>query len=352
MPARAAFAPLEESKVVSSHPFMFNARHVLRAVVFAVSLSLFVAAHPSSVQAQDFTLTPSALSPPAGIAPGGTATATITLSTTTGFANPVAFTCIATSTQVTTNLPICAVTPNPQTPNAIVSLSIATSGATLAGQYTITVTGTSALASPNTETAILLLNVVGQGSGEDYTLTVSKPISPTTVSAGSGAEATVTVTPIGSYTGNVTLSCFSVTPVVTASPICAFNPPTVAVTSGAPPTSVLTVSTYGPTGTNSKLLTPRIFYALWLAFPAVVLMGVCSSARRRRNLLGLLLLMAVAEGLLFLPSCGGTSNTLNNPIGLTTPKNTYTFTLTGVDANGAAPSNTTTNQTTVALTVN
>jgi hypothetical protein len=115
---------------------------------------------------------------------------------------------------------------------------------------------------------------------------------------------------------------------------------------------VLTVSTYGPTGTNSKLLTPRIFYALWFAFPAVALIGACSSAGRRRKWLGLLLLMIVAEGLLFLPACGGSSNTLNNPIGLTTPKNTYTFTLTGVDQNGAAPSNTATNQTTVSLTVN
>ena len=331
---------------------MLNVRQVLRAVIFAVSLSLFVAAHASSAQAQDFTLTPSALSPAAGIAPGGTATATITLNTTTGFDNPVTFTCAVTSTQATTNLPVCDPSPNPATPDAVVSLTISTTGATSAGQYTITVTGTSTAASPNTQTVTLLLNVVGQGSGEDFTLTVSKPISPTTVSAGSGAEATVTVTPIGSYAGNVTLSCFSVSPVVTASPICAFNPATVAVTSGTPPTSVLTVSTYGPTGTNSKLLTPRIFYALWFAFPAVALIGACSSAGRRRKWLGLLLLMIVAEGLLFLPACGGSSNTLNNPIGLTTPKNTYTFTLTGVDQNGAAPSNTATNQTTVSLTVN
>ena len=45
--------------------------------------------------------------------------------------------------------------------------------------------------------------------------------------------------------------------------------------------------------------------------------------------------MAVASGLLFLPSCNSTNTAiLNNPNGLVTPKNTYTVTLTGVDKNG------------------
>jgi hypothetical protein len=37
--------------------------------------------------------------------------------------------------------------------------------------------------------------------------------------------------------------------------------------------------------------------------------------------------------------------------GQVTPKNTYTFTLTGADANGAAPSNVTVNPATVTLAV-
>jgi hypothetical protein len=55
----------------------------------------------------------------------------------------------------------------------------------------------------------------------------------------------------------------------------------------------------------------------------------------------MLLLLAVGAGLLLMPACGSNNNT-NNPSGQTTPKNTYSFTLTGADENGAAPGNTTT----------
>ena len=347
---RAAFAPLEESKVVSSHPFMFNARQVLRAAIFAVLLSLFAASHVTFAQAQNFTLTPSALTPSAGVDPGGSATGTIALSTTTGFASPVALSCTVTSSQGLSNPPLCLVSPMSATPDATLSLTLTTVGSTPAGQYTITISGTSG---SETETAILFLNVVDVP--QDYTLTVSKTISPTTVTAGSGAEATVTVTPIASYTGTVTLSCFSVTPVVVAAPICAFSPATVAVTNGTAPTSVLTISTYGTAQNIGKRRTsPRILYAFWLALPALAFVGAGASRVRRKKLMGMLLLMAVAGGLLFLPSCSATKANSNNANGLVTPKNTYTFTLTGVDANGVAPSNSTstTAQATVSLTVN
>jgi hypothetical protein len=360
--ARAAFAPLEESKVVSSHPFMFNtsmfnsgtfnAGQVLRAVVFALMLALFMAGQVSLAYGQaSFTLTTSTLQPSAGVDPGGTATSIIDLQPVNGFDSLVSLSCAVTSTQFTDNLPVCSVSPSTATPPANgPSITITTVGATAAGQYTITVTGTSG---SETETALpLYLNVVDVP--QDYTLTISQTISPGTVSPGSGAEATVTVTPIASYTGSVTLSCFSVTPVVVAAPICAFDPPTVSVTNGAAPTSVLTISTFGTTGTVTKVATPRIFYAFWLAFPALALIGAGSSGKRRKTWLGLLLLITMGSGFLFLPSCNSNNAMLNNPSGLVTPKNTYTFTLTGVDANGVAPSNTTTTtaQATVSLTVN
>jgi hypothetical protein len=348
---RAAFAPLEESKVVSSHPFMFNARQVYRIVVFALLLALFAAGHVSLAHGQgSFTMTPSPIQPGAGVDPGGTATSILDLQASGGFDSAVSLSCVATSTQFTDNLPQCSVSPSTQTPPANgPSVTITTTGDTAFGQYTVTITGTSGT---ETETSTLFLNVVDVP--QDYTLTISKTISPTSVTAGSGAEATVTVTPIASYTGNVTLSCFSVTPVVVAAPICQFSPPTVAVTNGTAPNSILTIGTYGTTGTVTKLSTPRIFYGFCFGLPALALVGAGANRGHRKKWLGLFLLLTVAASLLLLPSCGSSNTRLNNANNFVTPKNTYVFTLTGVDENGVAPSNTTTttNQATVSLTVN
>jgi hypothetical protein len=73
----------------------------------------------------------------------------------------------------------------------------------------------------------------------------------------------------------------------------------------------------------------------------------------RKSLLGAFTLVAVAGGLLLMPACGSNYSVTNNaPNGEITPKNTYTFTLTGADQTGAAPSNATTSQATVTLAVN
>jgi hypothetical protein len=114
----------------------------------------------------------------------------------------------------------------------------------------------------------------------------------------------------------------------------------------------MTITTLGPTSV-AGLPNWQVFYALLLLIPGLVFVGLGKTAARAKNLLGAILLMAVAGGLLLMPACGSTYKVTNNaPNGEITPKNTYTFTLTGADQTGAAPSNTTTSPATVTLAVN
>jgi hypothetical protein len=341
---------------------MLNPRPVFRAIFFAFLLPLFSAAHVSLAYGQNFALAASPLYPPA-VNPGINATSIIDLTASGGFDSPVSLSCTVTASNgSTTGLPACAVSPSTQTPPADgPALTVSTSGAQ-AGQYTIVVTGASGSL---VQTANLILTV--QDVPEDYTVSVSKTISPTSVQAGLGASATITVTPIGSYAGAVFLSCLSVTPVETAGPYCSFaatEPSStlpqnaVQVSDGVPATAILTITSFGPAATTTATARPwnrRTFYGLWLALPGLALAGAGASRRRRNKLMGLCLLMLVAGGLLLMPACNATNNNGNTaPNGEITPDGTYTFTITGVDQNGAAPSNNGTNTNeaaTVSLTI-
>jgi hypothetical protein len=343
LPMRAAFAPLEESKVVSSYPLMVKPRQVHRSPVFVLWLSVLFAASASAAYGQ-FTLSPTQLHP-ASVDPGSSATATIILTPSMGFNSVVDFTCGVTSNPVVTNSPVCVVSPTSATPGtggAQISLTITTVSATPAGTYQITVTGTSGSI---IETATLFLNIADLT--EDYTISVLPTTAvPSPVTAGNIATTTVTVAPLGSYSGTVTLSCLSVTPVVTGAPVCTFNPTSVNVTSGIPPTSTLTITTFGTTGTKTtKLSSPRLFYSLWLALPGLAIIGMGATRRRGRKLLGIFMLVAIASALLLLPACGSSTTNTAASQNQITPTNTYTFTLSGSDTHGAGPS------TTIAATV-
>jgi len=323
---------------------MLSFRQVVRALVFALLLSLF--STTSVAYGQQFTLTVSSPLSPSAVDPGGSSVATLNIAV--GSSNsPVSFDtipCSVTPVQPA-GTPLCALSPGSATPPAQAFLTVSTISATPPGLYTITVTGNNGSAS---QAVTLTLNVVNVT--QDYSLSVS-PVTatPSPVPAGSVATTVVTVTPIASYTGSVTLACLSVTPVVAFAPYCSFNPATVEVTANsAPQPSTLTITTLGPIPVTS-LRDRRISYALWLLVPGLALAGVGAGARGK-NLLGAFLLMAVAGGLLLMPACSTTKT--NSPNGEITPKNTYTFTLTGADQNGAAPSNATTSQATVTLVVN
>ncbi len=347
----------EESKLVISCPLMIkiNPRQLARAVILAFLLAVAGGAFITPAFAQTITLTPSALSPSA-VNAGDSAIGSV--SVTASFSGTVTLTCTVTSTTVTSNLPACLISSDSVIPPATPSITITTcggvtstcSGPTPAGVYSIAISGTSVTPSASA-TVNLAINVVASTT-QDYALSVlPTTATPSPVNPGNTATTTVTISGIGSYSGSVTVSCLSITPIVEAEPYCTFNPATVTVASGsAAPTTQLTITTLGPVSVVTEdFHLPRGFFAIFLAFPGIAIIGITDGRKRRTRFLAFFLLVSFAASLLFLPACGGT--TKNNPTGLTTPKNTYTFTLTATDGSGNGPANST-NPATVTLTVN
>lgn len=328
---------------MSFYPRMVNFRHGLRLLAASSLLLLCLAVLPRAY-GQSFSFSSPGLQP-SSVNPGGSATADFNLTPTGGFTGVVDLTCAVTSSQVTTNLPACLISPSSETPPGTPSLTVTTTDSTTAGTYQIVVTGTSGAivqaASP------LILNVTDLQV--NYTIEVSPTTAvPSPVVAGDVATTTVSVASLGSYSGTVTLACLSETPVVTGAPVCSFNPASVTVASGSSGTSTLTLTTFNTNITpvsNSKLLRPRALYALWVSMPALALLGFGSG--RRRKLFGIFLLVAIAGALLGSPACSSNTNNATNQI---TPNDTYTFTVTGSDQKGVGPGSTT--AATVTLQVN
>ena len=165
--------------------------------------------------------------------------------------------------------------------------------------------------------------------------------SPTSVSPGSMANATITVNPQPGYppppgTGTVTLSC-SISPTIATSgaataPTCTFSSSSVTVTAGetSPPTTMLTFTAAKAKQAMVKRET-NFFYAFWL-IPGLGLtgLGLGSRGSRRKKLSGWLLLGVMLAAILVVPGCV-TYTHLGN---VGTPPGQYTISITGVDENG------------------
>lgn len=329
-----------------------------QAMCFALCLGAALLALPSLAHAQaDFTLVAAPFSPLA-IAPGGTSSSNITIGTVNGFTGTVSLSCQVSSSLPTTDTPTCAVSPATVTPPAGATATITTSIKTTTVSYSITITGTGPSTTHITPPeALTVLAVTPQ-----FTITVQSPVVPASVPAGSGAQGVILITPVNGYVSpgypkeGITLSCAAITPLVTYPPICSFSyPPGLnsLPVNGAPVTSTLTISVPGPQNISATSH-PRMFYALWLPLPMLVMAGMGPvGGKRARKVWGLLALFVIAACLFLLPAC---SNTVPHTEALqgVTPNNTYSFTVIGVDADGNVSSNTSSSNSanpTVTLTV-
>jgi hypothetical protein len=296
--------------------------------------------------AQDFSLTAAPFNPDA-IAPGGTSASNITMVTNTGFTGPVTLGCVVTApVQLPpADIPVCQVSPPSLAAAGGAIATITTNGSTSTIGYTVTITGTDSSGTQSQPLQLTVLSVTPQ-----FTITVQTAIAPTSVVAGTGAEGVVNINPLDGYmtpsSGYITLYCSSMTPLVTIAPVCLFSYPPgqkgLTVTGNTSVTSILTINTFGPVPTGAAAH-PRNFYALWLSIPVLGLagLGAAASDKRSRKIWGVVALVVLGGALLLLPACSNTGNTVSTttPNG-TTPANTYTFTIVGVDTNGVVSSNT------------
>lgn len=187
----------------------------------------------------------------------------------------------------------------------------------------------------------------GPATVPDFTIEASA-FNPATVSPGSSATSTVTVTALNAYNSTINLTC-GISGGGSPMPTCALNGTS---TTGSG-TSTLTITT---TGSSAAALRPsNFFYAMWLPIAGMCLVGVgFSSARsRRRGLLGFLMVAMVMAALLMMPACGGSSGNSGGGGGGggcagCTPAGNYTVTITGTGTDVS----TRTHSTTVKLTVN
>lgn len=307
-----------------------------RACAWLVAIVLVATLAPAFAQV---TLTAS--SPvPFAVEPGSNATSNLTVDSSPSGAD-VTLSCAVTPVQ-SVGTPVCTPSPLTVIAPAMPTLNITTSGTTPAALYTMTIT---AVGPSNTVTVPVNLSVLAVTS--DYTLTVTTPVTPSSVTAGSGATAIITVTSLNGYSGAVTLSCSAISPAVEFGPTCSFTTATgavgpVIVPSNGTQTGTLNISTIGTTTTTTTSISrpnphSRILYALWLPLPGLALVALGCG---RKKLLALLAPCVLALALLLLPACSSSksSSSTTNTTGIT-PNNSYTLTITGADSNSLAPSN-------------
>lgn len=195
-----------------------------------------------------------------------------------------------------------------------------------AGAQTLSVTFTPTDTTDyTTTTASVSLNVTS--------ITVSGTAVTVAPGATTGNTSTITVTPVSSFTGTVSLSC-AISPTAASKPAtCSLSPASVAI-SGAAQTSTLTVSTTAATTCSSALVHPKLPGESWYAaggatLACLLLFGIPARRRSWRTMLGMLALLAALSGGVLACGGGGGGGGNNCTPNSGTTAGTYTITVTG-----------------------
>jgi hypothetical protein len=164
-----------------------------------------------------------------------------------------------------------------------------------------------------------------------------------TVTAGSPAQYSISVTPSNGYNASVTFSCSSTLPAKTT---CNFSPASVTPTNNTYAPATLTLGTAAattslavPTRLNSNPISPALLASMGSFGVFGVLVAGVGTKRSRQTaiLLGMVLVLMIT-----LVGCGGGSSNSGTPITTPgTPSGSYTVTITATGAGSNAPTHTT-----------
>jgi hypothetical protein len=159
-------------------------------------------------------------------------------------------------------------------------------------------------------------------------------VSPATatVAAGQSAIATVTITPIGGYSGTVNFSCGT----LPGGAACSFTPASVTLANGLVASGKVTITTTAPSSAATQQAVPRPLQGI-----ALIGVGLLLLLPKRRLILegfrSVVLTLFLISGLISLSGCGQSSSspsgprTPNNP---GTPTGTQVVTVSATDSSG------------------
>jgi len=189
----------------------------------------------------DFTLVPATTLVP--VTAGSSATDTINLGSTNGFSGTVNLTCKATVGVS------CTITPTASVSNGggSATLTVTAPSTTADTTYNVLVTGTDAATGLYVHTLAIAAVVTGSPAGStSFAVTSSGNINIGTAGATTNNTSTITVSPIGGFTGIVGLTC-AVSPTTgTSVPTCSLSATSVNI-NGSALTSTLTIGTTAST---------------------------------------------------------------------------------------------------------
>ncbi len=169
---------------------------------------------------------------------------------------------------------------------------------------------------------ILLAQTQVGATMSDFSMTVS-PLTQSVAQAGLTANYTVALAPHPLFASSITVSCSN----LPTGASCRATPSSSITLQGASASSVglaVTTTARPVTTTGAANFLRRNFYALWLPFPGLLLLGRRGNSRRRR-IAGILTVCALFSMLLLIPACS--KSTTQTPVS-GTPAGNYTITIT------------------------